>query len=143
MAFYPCTIARHEHELPQVPMNQLVVIAVGGSLGALLRFWVANGVAAWLGKDFPYGTLLINITGSLAIGFLYVLFVERFDVNALWRPFLIIGFLGAYTTFSSFSLETLLLIEAGEPLRAFLNVLLSVSLCLAATTVGLLLGRQL
>jgi len=124
-------------------MNQLVAIAAGGALGALMRFWAANGVAAWLGKDFPYGTLLINVTGSLAIGFLYVLFVERFDVNVLWRPFLIIGFLGAYTTFSSFSLETLLLIEAGEPLKAFLNVLLSVSLCLAATTIGLLLGRQL
>ena len=51
-------------------MNQLVAIAAGGALGALLRFWVATGVAAWLGKDFPYGTLLINVTGSLAIGFL-------------------------------------------------------------------------
>lgn len=124
-------------------MNQLAVIAAGGALGALLRFWVASGVAAWLGKDFPYGTLIINVTGSLAIGVLYVLLVERFDVNVLWRPFLIIGLLGAFTTFSSFSLETLVLIEAGELLKAFLNVLLSVSLCLAATTVGLLLGRQL
>lgn len=124
-------------------MNQFVAIAAGGALGALLRFWVASGVAAWLGKDFPYGTLLINVTGSLAIGILYVLLVERFDINVLWRPFLIIGLLGAFTTFSSFSLETLVLIEAGESLKALLNVLLSVSLCLAATTVGLLLGRQL
>ncbi len=143
MAFYPCTIDRHEYVQLQLSVNQLIVIATGGALGALLRFWVASGVAAWLGKDFPYGTLLINVTGSLAIGILYVLLVERFEFNILWRPFLIIGVLGAFTTFSSFSMETLLLIDAGESLKAALNVLLSVVLCLGATAVGLLLGRQL
>lgn len=124
-------------------MTQLVAIAAGGAFGALLRFWVANGVAVWLGRGFPYGTLIINVGGSLAIGLLYVLLVERLDMNPLWRPFLIIGLLGAFTTFSSFSLETLLLIEAGEPLKAVWNVLFSVLLCLGATTLGLWLGRQL
>lgn len=124
-------------------MNQLVAIAAGGALGALLRFWVANSVAAWLGRGFPYGTLIINVSGSLAIGILYVLLVERFDVSPLWRPLLIVGLLGAFTTFSSFSLETLLLIESGETMKAAANVLLSVVLCLGATTLGLWLGRQL
>lgn len=124
-------------------MNQLIAITAGGALGALLRFWVANGVAAWLGRGFPYGTLIINVSGSLAIGILYVLLVERFDVSPLWRPLLIVGLLGAFTTFSSFSLETLLLIESGETAKAAANVLLSVVLCLGATTLGLWLGRQL
>ncbi|MBI5040709.1 MAG: fluoride efflux transporter CrcB [Gammaproteobacteria bacterium] len=124
-------------------MNQLVAIAAGGALGALLRFWVASGVAAWLGKDFPYGTLLINVAGSLAIGFLYVLLVERFDVNVLWRPFLMIGLLGAFTTFSTFSLETVNLIEAGEGMKALANVVLSMSLCVGAAVLGLFIGRQL
>lgn len=124
-------------------MNQLVAIAAGGALGALLRFWVAHGVALWLGRGFPYGTLIINISGSLAIGILYVLLVERFDLSPLWRPLLIVGLLGAFTTFSSFSLETLLLIESGEIMKAATNVLLSVVLCLGATTLGVWLGRQL
>lgn len=124
-------------------MNQLVAIAAGGALGALLRFWVASGVAAWLGKDFPYGTLFINMAGSLAIGFLYVLLVERFDVNVLWRPFLMIGLLGAFTTFSTFSLETVNLIEAGEGMKALMNMLLSVSLCVGAAILGIFMGRQL
>lgn len=124
-------------------MNQLVAIAAGGALGALLRFWVASGVAAWLGRDFPYGTLIINVTGSLVIGILYVLLVERLDVNVLWRPFLMIGLLGAFTTFSTFSLETVNLIEAGETLKAVANMVLSLVLCVGAAVLGLFIGRQL
>lgn len=124
-------------------MNQLVAIAAGGALGALLRFWATSGVAAWLGRDFPYGTLLVNVSGSLTIGVLYILLVERADVGTVWRLFLMTGLLGAFTTFSTFSLETLILIESGEHLKAVMNVLLSVFLCLAAASAGILLGRQL
>ncbi len=124
-------------------MNQLVAIAAGGALGALLRFWAANGVALWLGKGFPYGTLLVNVSGCLAIGFLYVLLLDRLEDGTLWRAFLMIGLLGAYTTFSTFSLETVNLIEAGEAMKAFVNVLLSVTLCVVAAAAGIMLGRQL
>ncbi|MFN2308554.1 MAG: fluoride efflux transporter CrcB [Gammaproteobacteria bacterium] len=124
-------------------MIQLVAIAAGGALGALLRFWVASGVAAWLGRGFPYGTLLINVSGSLAIGVVYILLLERAEVGAVWRLFLMTGLLGAFTTFSTFSLETWVLAEAGEHLKAVSNVVLNVILCLTAAYAGILLGRQL
>lgn len=124
-------------------MNQIVAIAAGGALGALLRFWVAGGVAGLLGREFPYGTLIVNVSGSLVMGLLYVLLLERFDVSPLWRASLLVGLLGAFTTFSTFSIETVNLIEAGEAVKALVNVLLSVVLCVGAAAAGLLIGRQL
>jgi len=124
-------------------VNQLVAIAAGGALGALLRFWIATGIAVWLGKDFPYGTLIINTTGSLAVGVLYVVLLDRFDGELAWRAFLIVGLLGAFTTFSTFSLETVNLLQAGEGVKALANILLSVVLCIGAAAAGVLIGRQL
>jgi len=132
-----------EQEPSQNRVNQLAAIAIGGALGALLRFWVAGGVAVWLGRDFPYGTLIVNVSGSLAMGLLYVLLLERFDAGPLWRASLLVGLLGAFTTFSMFSIETVNLIEAGEGMKALANVLLSVFLCIGATAAGLVIGRQL
>lgn len=121
---------------------RLMMIAAGGAAGALLRFWVSNGVYMLLGKDFPYGTLAVNVIGSLAMGFLYVFLFERMDASPELRAVVIIGMLGAFTTFSTFSIETMNLIEAGEQLRAGINILVSVGLSLVGCWIGLVLGRQ-
>ncbi|MEQ8232611.1 MAG: fluoride efflux transporter CrcB [Gammaproteobacteria bacterium] len=121
----------------------LALIALGGALGAVLRFLVSSGVAALAGRGFPYGTLLVNVLGSAAIGALYVLLTERLVAAPGWRAFLVVGLLGALTTFSTFSLETVQLVEAGLAGRAMLNVLLNVVLCVAACALALALMRQL
>lgn len=124
-------------------MIQLIAIAAGGAVGALLRFWVSSGVYHLLGRGFPYGTLAVNVLGSLAMGFLYVLLLERSTVSPELRSALLIGFLGAFTTFSTFSIETLNLIEQAALFKAGLNMLLSVSACIVACWIGLAIGRQL
>lgn len=112
-------------------------------MGALLRFWLSGGVHALLGRGFPYGTLSVNVIGSLAMGLLYVMLYERMNVSPEWRAGILIGLLGAFTTFSTFSMETLNLIEAGEHIKAVSNMLLSVSLCLIAVWAGVVIARQL
>lgn len=121
----------------------LITIAAGGALGALLRFWTANGIHALLGRNFPYGTLTVNLIGSLLMGMLYVLFVDKLNLNPAWRAGVLVGVLGAFTTFSTFSLETLLLLEQGRVLTALFNVFVSVTGCVAATGLGYWLMRTL
>jgi fluoride exporter len=124
-------------------VQQLLAIAGGGALGAVLRFAMSSTIYRILGREFPYGTLAVNVLGSLLMGFLFVVLVERLALSAEWRAALLIGLLGAFTTFSTFSFETLALFESGQLFKAFLNIILSVCLCLAATWLGLSLGRQL
>ena len=124
-------------------MQQLLAIAIGGAVGAVLRFVVSNGVYRLVGREFPYGTLAVNVLGSLLMGVLFILLVERVAVSAELRAALLIGVLGAFTTFSSFSLETLALFNGGEPVKAILNIVLSVVLCLLAAWLGMNIGRQL
>lgn len=123
-------------------MINILFIATGGAAGALLRYWMSSGIHRVLGQGFPYGTLTINVTGSICMGLCYVLLVERVLAGTEWRAGMMIGLLGAYTTFSSFSIETMNLLEAGQPLRAVLNILLSVTLCLLGCWLGMAIGRQ-
>ncbi|EGV52420.1 fluoride efflux transporter CrcB [Candidatus Endoriftia persephone] len=122
---------------------QMIAIAAGGAVGALFRFWVSSGVYGLLGRAFPFGTLAVNLIGSLLMGFLYVYLLERASVGPELRAALLVGLLGAFTTFSTFSIETLNLLEQADYLKAMLNVLISVIACLAACWLGLTLGRQL
>ena len=124
-------------------MIQVISIAACGAVGALLRFWVSNGVYALLGRSFPYGTLAVNVIGSLLMGLLYVFFLERMTVSAELRGAVLNGLLGSFTTFSTFSIETLNLIEQAEFMKAGLNALLSVFACLIAAWFGLMVGRQI
>lgn len=124
-------------------MLKIASIALGGAAGALLRYWTSTGVHAMLGRDFPYGTLVVNVAGSLLIGLSTALLADRLSLSPEWRAGIVIGLLGAFTTFSTFSIETLNLIEQREFLRAVANIVLSVLLCLAAAALGLLAGRQL
>lgn len=125
-------------------MKRLLLIAFGGAFGCVLRYLVSTSIYRVFGKDFPYGTLAVNALGSLLAGFLFILLLEYVDsVADSMRSLLIIGFLGGFTTFSSFSLETINLIENGEMSHACLNVVMSVVICLCLTWIGILLGRQL
>jgi CrcB protein len=124
-------------------MLQVAAVAGGGAAGAALRLWVSSGVHGLLGRDFPYGTLVVNVSGSLAMGLLYVLLLERSAAPPEIRAALLVGLLGAFTTFSTWSLETVNLLAEAEIGKAALNVLLSVALCLGATWLGIVAGRQL
>lgn len=124
-------------------MQTIIFIALGGALGAVLRYAVANGVHALIGRGFPYGTLAVNVLGSLMMGAMYIIFIERVSDNLPLRVMIITGFLGAFTTFSTFSIETFNLLESGEAFKALTNILISVVLCLLAAWVGVIIGREI
>lgn len=124
-------------------MSQVVAIALGGAAGSVLRYWMSSGVHALAGRGFPYGTLSVNVLGSLLMGFLFVLFLDRLGNDTVLRAGVLIGLLGGFTTFSAFSIETFNLIEQGAYARAAVNAGASVLLCVAATWIGVVLGRQL
>lgn len=123
-------------------MNDLVVIGIGGALGAMARHGATHVGNLLLGTSFPYGTLIVNVVGSLLVGIIFAVLVERELFSPVWRSALIIGFLGAFTTFSAFSLQTVALIEEGRFAAALIYVSGSVIVCIGAAAIGLLLGRQ-
>lgn len=124
-------------------MNQLLAIAAGGAVGSVLRFLMSSWVYSIAGRGFPYGTLAVNIIGSLLMGLLTVVLIERMSIGPEWRAAILIGVLGGFTTFSSFSIETLNLIEAGAHIKAISNMVVSVVVCVGAAWVGVIVGRQL
>lgn len=123
-------------------MNYLV-IGVGGFVGAVTRYAVAVWIGQRWGRIFPLGTFVINITGSFLIGLLMTLFTERFTENPQWRLLLVVGFLGAYTTFSTFEYETGALLKDGEWLYAGLNVILSVVMGFIALKLGEIIAKTI
>jgi CrcB protein len=117
------------------------LVAMGGAIGSVGRFWLAGAVARLTGADYPWGTILINILGSCLIGWLAGIAVMGRMQNAELRTFTMVGICGGFTTFSSFSLQTVELLRGGHPWGAAANVGMSVCLCLAATFFGLWLAR--
>lgn len=122
-------------------MQKYLFIAVGGALGSIARFWVGSTVGNRFGTKFPYGTFVVNLTACLAIGFAVALMGRRAEFNAAWRFLIPIGFIGAYSTFSTFELETFANLQTGAFFMAALYVVLSVFLGLLAVWCGVLLAR--
>jgi len=118
-------------------------IAIGSALGGVARYWLTGFVAILLGPQFPWGTILINVTGSFVIGFFGTLTAHRFPVPFELRAFVMVGLCGGFTTFSAFSLQTLELARFGRWFEAGGNVLLSVALCLLAVWAGHALAAAL
>jgi CrcB protein len=119
-------------------LNIYLWIGLGSALGGMARFWCSGVMARLLGETFPWGTLLVNVTGSFVIGLFATLTAPdgRLFVDSTTRQFVMIGILGGYTTFSSFSLQTLALMNDGEWLLAGMNIGASLVLCLVAVWVG-------
>ncbi len=119
-----------------------VLVALGGGGGALARYVAGSAIMTRFGGKFPLGTLVINVTGSFLIGFLMTMLTERFNLDPMWRLFLVVGFLGGYTTFSSFEWETLTAGREGALWTGMLNVVSSVVLGYAAVWLGTMLAHR-
>jgi fluoride exporter len=124
-------------------VNELLVISAGAIVGANARYLVSRYAAKLLGPIFPYGTLFINLTGSLIVGFFIVWTSERVFIDPRWRLLVIVGFCGSFTTFSSYAYESMAYFEQGQWLLMWTNVLTNNLLCLLAVLAGMALARVL
>jgi CrcB protein len=123
-------------------MINYLIIGIGGFLGAIARYAIGVWIGQKWGRSFPLGTFVINVSGSFFIGLLMSLFTERLMVNPQWRLLLVVGFLGAYTTFSTFEYETGRLIKDGEWLVASMNVVFSVFAGFIALKIGEIIAKS-
>ncbi len=124
-------------------MLDVLVISLGAIVGANARYFISRYAAHVLGPVFPYGTLVINITGSLIVGFFVIWTSERVLVDPRWRLLIVVGFCGAFTTFSSYAFETMAYFEQGQWLLMFTNFLTNNLLCLTGALAGMALARVL
>ena len=122
-------------------LNEILIISMGAVLGANARWFISRYAARIFGPVFPYGTLFINVTGSLVVGFFVVWTSERVLVDPRWRLLVVIGFCGAFTTFSSFAFETMAYFEQGHWMLMAANFLANNLLCLGAALSGMALAR--
>ena len=119
------------------------MVGIGGFLGSVLRFWLGSFIGGRLGARFPYGTFVINVTGSFLIGMVLTVLATKAHWSSNWRYLIPIGFIGGYTTFSTFEYETFRSFQDGEVLLAGLNVGLSVVLGFLSVWLGVITGRTL
>jgi CrcB protein len=124
-------------------VNEILVISLGAILGANARWIISRYAARILGPVFPYGTLVINVSGSFVVGFFMIWTTERVLLDPRWRLLMVVGFCGAFTTFSSFAFETMAYFEQGQWLLMSANFLSNNLLCLAAVLAGMALARAL
>ncbi len=124
-------------------MLKYVMVGVGGALGSILRFWLGSYIGERMGTRFPYGTLVINVTGSFLIGLVYAILTERTQWSPNWRYLIPIGFIGGYTTFSSFEFETFRSIQDGQLGLGLLYVAVSVVVGFIAVWGGMVAGRAI
>ena len=122
-------------------MQKYLLIAVGGALGSVARYWVGSTIGSRMGSRFPYGTLVVNLTACLIIGFSLTYLGRRLELSPAWRYLIPIGFIGAYSTFSTYEWETLSSLRAGAFAIAALYALGSLLLGLAATWLGMVLAE--
>lgn len=122
-------------------MDRLALIALGGAIGSVLRYVVSVAAARWVGPEFPYGTLIVNLTGAFLIGLVQQIATDAAALPENARLFLATGILGGLTTYSAFSYETVRLVEANAWPQAGVNVIVTTSLCLLLCFLGIAVGR--
>jgi fluoride exporter len=118
-----------------------LAIAIGGGIGSMLRFLLLESIQKISTSGFPFGILLINVLGCFSIGLLTPLIIDRFHLNDLWRSLILIGFLGGFTTFSSFSIDAVTMLRQGFQFQGILYIFSSMAFCLLATWLGIFLVK--
>lgn len=122
-------------------MLEVILVAIGGAIGSTARYLVSTWAATRYGAEFPYGTLIVNVVGCFIIGVFMTLATERLSISPYWRLLITVGFVGGLTTFSSFSYETIHLLQEADMLRAFYNVGLNILVGFSATWLGIGVAR--
>lgn len=123
-------------------IKEMLAIAAGASMGAVCRWWVVLLIQRWVGAGYPWATLVVNTLGSFVLGFLVIWFLDKTHLSDLLRLLLTVGFLSSFTTFSTFSVETIHLMEEGNLLLTLLHTIGSVVLCVAMAWLGMMLAKS-